>query len=239
MTAAAIRRRRRNPRTFLLEETGNPRRHDLDAVARFNTALGRIGNLGSDPEMRYTPSNRAVTQFNVAVNQSTKNQQTGEWVEETDWFRVSVWGDRAERAAENLRKGNRLLHEVEMIADEMVLIGRGNGYAWTTTTGASDLTDTYVERLNPDNPREYLFRGRWEPMECRTESYAVKGAAELEAQEICRTRHGFVCANAGVDAANAQFGRIDRGAQRGRQPGDRRTVQHGAHQSCTEPSRRR
>src|SRR4029079_6833105 len=58
-----------------------------------------IGNLGSDPEMRYTPSNRAVTQFNVAVNQSTKNQQTGEWVEETDWFRVSVWGDRAERMA--------------------------------------------------------------------------------------------------------------------------------------------
>jgi single-strand DNA-binding protein len=43
------------------------------------------------------------------VNQSTKNQQTGEWVEATDWFRVSVWGDRAERAAENLRKGNRVL----------------------------------------------------------------------------------------------------------------------------------
>src|SRR5690349_23732256 len=68
-----------------------------------------IGNLGADPEMRYTPSGRPVTQFNVAVNQSTKNQQTGEWVEATDWFRVSVWGDRAERAAENLRKGNRVL----------------------------------------------------------------------------------------------------------------------------------
>src|SRR6266545_7323742 len=70
-----------------------------------------IGNLGSDPEMRYTPSNRAVTQFNVAVNQSTKNQQTGEWVEETDWFRVSVWGDRAERMAETLRKGNKVFVE--------------------------------------------------------------------------------------------------------------------------------
>lgn len=70
-----------------------------------------IGNLGSDPEMRYTPTNRAVTQFNVAVNQSTKNQQTGEWVEETDWFRVSVWGDRAERIAEQLRKGNRVFVE--------------------------------------------------------------------------------------------------------------------------------
>src|SRR5687768_787629 len=70
-----------------------------------------IGNLGSDPEMRYTPSNRAVTQFNVAVNQSTKNQQTGEWDEETDWFRVSVWGDRAERMAETLREGNKVFVE--------------------------------------------------------------------------------------------------------------------------------
>jgi single-strand DNA-binding protein len=70
-----------------------------------------IGHLGADPEMRYTPSGRPVTQFNVAVNQSTKNQQTGEWVEATDWFRVSVWGDRAERAAENLRKGNKVFVE--------------------------------------------------------------------------------------------------------------------------------
>jgi single-strand DNA-binding protein len=70
-----------------------------------------IGNLGSDPEMRYTPNGRAVTQFNVAVNQSTKNQQTGEWVEETDWFRVTIWGDRAERMAENLRKGNKVFVE--------------------------------------------------------------------------------------------------------------------------------
>ena len=70
-----------------------------------------IGNLGADPEMRYTPNGRPVTQFNVAVNQSTKNQQTGEWVEATDWFRVSVWGDRAERAAENLRKGNLVFVE--------------------------------------------------------------------------------------------------------------------------------
>ncbi len=70
-----------------------------------------IGNLGADPEMRYTPSGRPVTQFNVAVNQSTKNQQSGEWVEATDWFRVSVWGDRAERAAETFRKGNKVFVE--------------------------------------------------------------------------------------------------------------------------------
>ena len=68
-----------------------------------------VGNLGRDPEMRYTPNGRPVTEFSVAVNQSTKNQQTGEWVEATDWFRVSAWGNLAERTAENLRKGNRVL----------------------------------------------------------------------------------------------------------------------------------
>ena len=67
-----------------------------------------IGNLGRDPELRYTPNGRPVASFTVAVNQSTKNQQTGEWVESTDWFRVSVWGDRGERAAESLRKGSRV-----------------------------------------------------------------------------------------------------------------------------------
>ena len=68
-----------------------------------------VGNLGRDPELRYTPNGRAVTELRVAVNQSTKNQATGEWVEATDWFSVSVWGDRAERVAESLRKGSRVL----------------------------------------------------------------------------------------------------------------------------------
>ena len=67
-----------------------------------------IGNLGRDPELRYTPSGRPVASFTVAVNQSTKNQQTNEWIESTDWFRVSIWGERGERAAENLRKGSRV-----------------------------------------------------------------------------------------------------------------------------------
>jgi single-strand DNA-binding protein len=79
-------------------------------MASFSKAL-IIGNLGRDPEMRYTPNGRPVTEFSVAVNQSTKNQQTGEWVEATDWFRVTVWGDRAERTAEQLRKGNRVFVE--------------------------------------------------------------------------------------------------------------------------------
>src|SRR4029079_19270165 len=69
------------------------------------------GDIGRHAETRYRPTGKPVTQFSVSVNQSTKNQQTGEWIEETDWFRVSIWGDRAERAAETFRKGNRVFVE--------------------------------------------------------------------------------------------------------------------------------
>ena len=69
-----------------------------------------IGNLGRDPEMRYTPYGQAVTQFTVAVNHSHKDA-SGEWKEETEWFRVVAWGPLAERTAENLRKGRKVYVE--------------------------------------------------------------------------------------------------------------------------------
>jgi len=70
-----------------------------------------IGNLGRDPEMRYTPNGRPVTEFSVAVSHS-KPDGNGGWVDEgTDWYRVTVWGDRAERTAEQFRKGNKVFVE--------------------------------------------------------------------------------------------------------------------------------
>src|SRR5262245_65955097 len=69
-----------------------------------------IGNLGRDPEMRYTPSGQAVTQFTVAVNRNYKDAQ-GERQEETEWFRVVAWGQQAEFAAEYLRKGAKVFVE--------------------------------------------------------------------------------------------------------------------------------
>lgn len=68
-----------------------------------------IGNLGRDPELRYTPNGKAVTEFSVAVNQGKKDQQTGEWSDESDWFRVSVWGEAAKTAAEKYHKGSKVL----------------------------------------------------------------------------------------------------------------------------------
>ena len=76
-----------------------------------------IGNLGADPELRYTPSGKAVTNLRVAVNSNRKGPD-GEWVEETLWLRVEVWDQAAERAAEQFRKGNKVYAEGELRARE-------------------------------------------------------------------------------------------------------------------------
>ena len=72
-----------------------------------------IGNLGADPELRYTPSGKAVTDLRVAVNNNQRGPD-GEWTEETLWFRVSVWEQAAERLAEQLRKGNKVFAEGQL-----------------------------------------------------------------------------------------------------------------------------
>jgi single-strand DNA-binding protein len=72
-----------------------------------------IGNLGADPELRYTPGGKAVTDLRVAVNNNQRGSD-GEWIEETLWFRVSVWEQAAERLAEQLRKGNKVFAEGQL-----------------------------------------------------------------------------------------------------------------------------
>ncbi len=76
-----------------------------------------IGNLGADPELRYTPSGKAVTNLRVAVNDRSRGAD-GEWVEETLWIRVEVWEQAAERLAEQLRKGNKVYAEGTLRARE-------------------------------------------------------------------------------------------------------------------------
>lgn len=65
-----------------------------------------IGNLGRDPEMRYTASGKAVTQFTVAVN--NRYQEDGEWKDKTTWFRVTCWDRLAETANQYLKKGQKV-----------------------------------------------------------------------------------------------------------------------------------
>ncbi|HSH05189.1 MAG TPA: single-stranded DNA-binding protein [Anaerolineae bacterium] len=70
-----------------------------------------VGNLGRDPEMRYMPDGTAVTNFSVATTRRWTNKATGEPVEETAWFRVSVWGRQAETANQYLARGRKVLVE--------------------------------------------------------------------------------------------------------------------------------
>jgi single-strand DNA-binding protein len=67
-----------------------------------------VGNLGNDPEMRYTPSGVPVTTFNLAVSR-TWNDPNGQRQEKTTWFRVSAWRRDAEIASQYLSKGRQVL----------------------------------------------------------------------------------------------------------------------------------
>lgn len=67
-----------------------------------------VGNLGRDPEMRYTPSGTPVTNFTVAVNRR-RPSGGGEFVDETDWYRVAVFGRQAEIADQYLARGMKVL----------------------------------------------------------------------------------------------------------------------------------
>lgn len=67
-----------------------------------------VGNLGRDPEMRYTPSGTPVTNFSIAVNRRRRTQD-GNWQDETDWYRVSVFGRNAEVADQYLKRGMKVL----------------------------------------------------------------------------------------------------------------------------------
>ena len=69
-----------------------------------------IGNLGRDPEMRYTPSGQAVTNFSVATNYKY-NGSDGEPRDETEWFRISAWGRLAETCNQYLSKGRKVYVE--------------------------------------------------------------------------------------------------------------------------------
>lgn len=76
-----------------------------------------VGNLGRDPEMRYTPGGQAVTNMNVATNRQYTNSN-GERVKETVWFRISAWGRQAETCNEYLKTGSQILVEGRMNPDK-------------------------------------------------------------------------------------------------------------------------
>jgi single-strand DNA-binding protein len=88
-----------------------------------------VGNLGRDPELRYTPSGQAVCNLSVATNRRYTDSN-GQQRDETIWFRVSVWGRQAETVNQYLRKGRQVLVEGRLIADE-----NGNPRIWNRQDG--------------------------------------------------------------------------------------------------------
>ncbi len=88
-----------------------------------------VGNLGRDPEMRYTPSGQPVTNFSVATNRRYTSSN-GERVDETVWFRVSAWGRLAETCNQYLAKGRKVLVEGRLTADSS-----GGPRVWTDQAG--------------------------------------------------------------------------------------------------------
>jgi len=96
-----------------------------------------IGNLGKDPELRYTTSGTAVASFSIATTEKYKSKQTGGFEEKTEWHRVTLWGRQAEIAGEYLAKGRTVYIE-----------GRLQTRKWTDRDGNDRYTTEVVgERM--------------------------------------------------------------------------------------------
>jgi single-strand DNA-binding protein len=91
-----------------------------------------VGNVGKDPEMRYTPSGQAVTSFSVATNRQYTGSN-GEQVKETIWFRVSAWGKTAEVCNQYVKKGSKVLVEGRLTPDKAT----GGPKIWTKQDGTA------------------------------------------------------------------------------------------------------
>src|SRR6266567_7731983 len=104
-----------------------------------------IGNLGKDPEVKFTPQGTAGAKITVSTSSSNKDKQSGEWKETTEWHNVVLWQRTAEIAGEYLKKGSKVYIEgrlqtrswddktsgqkkymTEVVANELVLLGGRN-----------------------------------------------------------------------------------------------------------------
>src|SRR3954470_17711428 len=102
-----------------------------------------IGNLGADPELKYTPSNRALCNLRIATTEVFKDK-SGQRQEKTEWHRVTVWGDQGENCSKYLAKGRSVYIEgrlqtrsydkdgqkhyaTDVVADRVVFLGSGGG----------------------------------------------------------------------------------------------------------------
>jgi single-strand DNA-binding protein len=77
-----------------------------------------VGNLGKDPEVRYTSGGQAVANLRIATSRSWTDKQSGQRKEETEWHDVEVWGKQAEQCGEYLSKGRQVYVEGRLKTDK-------------------------------------------------------------------------------------------------------------------------
>lgn len=95
-----------------------------------------VGNLGRDPELRYTPQGDAVCNFSVATNEKRKDK-AGELQDVTTWFRVTLWRRQAETASKYLTKGSPVYIEGRLRVEEWT--DRDGGQRYTLEVQATDM----------------------------------------------------------------------------------------------------
>ena len=95
-----------------------------------------VGNLGRDPELRYTPQGTAVCNFSVATNERRRDK-AGEQQDVTTWFRVNAWGRQAENVSKYLSKGRRVYVEGRLHVEEWQ--DRDGKTRYTLEVNASDI----------------------------------------------------------------------------------------------------
>lgn len=118
-----------------------------------------IGNLGADPEMRYTQDGKAVTNFRVAVNRRS-SAPGGDQKEETEWFRVVSFGKRAETCNEFLSKGQKVF--VEGSLQTRTWEGKDGQKGFTVEIIASDIVFL-------DRPKSAMLEGAGSPQDLEAE----------------------------------------------------------------------
>jgi single-strand DNA-binding protein len=87
-----------------------------------------VGNLGRDPEKRYTQDGRPVTRFSLAAT-TRRRERDGEWADHTEWFGVTVFGRQAETLAERVTKGTRVYVEGRLESRQYETPNGGKGFA--------------------------------------------------------------------------------------------------------------
>ncbi|MFA6468177.1 MAG: single-stranded DNA-binding protein [Bacteroidota bacterium] len=127
-----------------------------------------IGNLGKDPELKYTPSGVAVATFSIATSESWKDQD-GNQQEKTEWHNIVAWRKLAEICGEYLKKGKKVYLEgklqtrnyekdgikryvTEIVADQLIMLDGGGGGRGPNNSNSSTATESAPQQM--DSPKD-------------------------------------------------------------------------------------